>query len=90
MSDMGICEYCKYKDLDMTKNPCLDCSAQLGAFNFDMTEHDAQVRACAIDALVRMVAKYYTMQERAGYYSDTNNMIKQRIADFGEQLKGAD
>lgn len=47
----------------------------------------SDVKAEAIDELVGMVAKYYTMQERAGYYSDTNNMIKQRIADFGEQLK---
>lgn len=46
-------------------------------------------RADAIDELVRMVARYYTAQERAGYYSDTNNMIKQRIADFGEQLKNS-
>lgn len=47
-----------------------------------------QVRADALDDLVRMVSVYYTMQERAGYYSDTNNMIKQRIADFAEKLKG--
>lgn len=40
-----------------------------------------------IDDLVRLVCEYYTMQERAGYCADTNNMIKQRIADFGEQLK---
>lgn len=41
----------------------------------------------ALEDLVRLVCKYYTMQERAGYYSDTNNMIKQRTADFAEQLK---
>lgn len=41
----------------------------------------------AINELVKLVCSYYTMQERAGYYADTNNMIKQRIADFGEQLK---
>ena len=40
-----------------------------------------------INELVKLVCSYYTMQERAGYYADTNNMIKQRIADFGEQLK---
>lgn len=44
-------------------------------------------RADAFDNLVRLVCEYYTMQERAGYCADTNNMIKQRIADFGEQLK---
>lgn len=49
-----------------------------------------EIRADALDDLVRMVSVYYTMQERAGYYSDTNNMIKQRIADFAEQLKGAE
>lgn len=46
-----------------------------------------QGRVDAINALVRLVCEYYTMQERAGYCADTNNMIKQRIADFGEQLK---
>lgn len=41
----------------------------------------------ALEDLVKLVCKYYTMQEKAGYCADTNNMIKQRIADFAEQLK---
>ena len=41
----------------------------------------------ALEDLVKLVCEYYTMQERAGYCADTNNMIKQRVADFAEQLK---
>lgn len=41
----------------------------------------------ALENLVKLVCKYYTMQEKSGYCADTNNMIKQRIADFAEQLK---
>ena len=55
MSNIGICEYCKYKDKDMTQNPCCGCSAQMGAFNFDMTEHDNQIRAEVIDEIIQLV-----------------------------------
>ena len=47
----------------------------------------ADERAKVLDDLVRMVCEYYTIQERAGFCADTNNMIKQRITDFAEQLK---
>lgn len=41
----------------------------------------------ALEDLVKLVCEYYTMQEKAGYCADTNNMIKQRVADFAEQLR---
>lgn len=49
MSDIGICEYCKYVNKDITENPCLHCAANLGAFEFDLSYHDAKIRADAID-----------------------------------------
>lgn len=55
--------------------------------SLDTSKHDEKVYNQALDDLVRLVCEYYTMQERAGYCADTNNMIKQRIADFAEQLK---
>lgn len=52
-----------------------------------LTEYENTIYNKALDDLARIVCKYYTLQQRGGYYADTNNMIKQRIADFAEQLK---
>lgn len=49
--------------------------------------HDKEIYNLALEDLVKLVCEYYTMQEKVGYCADTNNMIKQRIADFAEQLK---
>lgn len=58
MSDIGICEYCKYKDIDMIQNPCFGCSAQMGTFEFDMSEHDKRIRAEVIDEVKELMKKY--------------------------------
>lgn len=49
MSDIGICKYCKHINKDIIEKPCLHCAANLGAFEFDLSEHDAKVRDDAID-----------------------------------------
>lgn len=49
MSNIGICEYCKYKNTDMMQAPCIGCSAQMGAFEFDLSNHDKQIKADAIE-----------------------------------------
>lgn len=58
MSSIGICEYCKHIDKDITEKPCLHCSANMGAFEFDISEHDAKVRADAIDECTKAITNF--------------------------------
>lgn len=72
-------------------NPCEDClckdSGQCSCGRLDKYELYINTYNQALEDLVGLVCEYYTMQERAGYCADTNNMIKQNVADFAEQLK---
>ena len=43
MSDIGICRFCKHMDKDIVQKPCLHCSANTGAFELDLAEHDKQI-----------------------------------------------
>lgn len=55
MSDIGICKYCKHIDKDIIEKPCLHCDARTGAFEFDLSEHDKQIRADVIDSCKTVV-----------------------------------
>lgn len=67
MSSIGICEYCKHIDKDIAEKPCLHCSANLGAFEFDISEHDAKIRADAIDKFKNFIRsnKHYFVGDMA-------------------------
>lgn len=94
MSDIGICEYCKYKDKDMAQNPCYNCSAQMGAFEFDMSEHDEQIKAEVIDKFNNVLKeKHFTLcsiQDEEGYqypsYIELNDIYR-NINEVAEMLK---
>lgn len=53
----------------------------------DLVEWEEQIRAEALDELVKMACEYYTSQEHSGYYADTNNLIKRKIADWADTIK---
>lgn len=79
MSDLGICEYCKYLDKDITQNPCLHCSSNLGAFEFDISEHDKEVRTKVIDEVIsRLLSDYEELD---------NVMVLDIIEGMLEQMK---
>lgn len=55
MSNIGICEFCKYKNTDITQDPCLGCSVEMEAFELDLSEHDKQIRADAFEEVLSII-----------------------------------
>lgn len=66
---------------------CDYCGSCHSEFKARTSDEKRRIYNQALEDLTKLVCEYYTMQERAGYCADTNNMIKQRVADFAEQLK---
>lgn len=58
MSDIGICEYCKYKD--EAAEPCWTCCVEKGNFEIDMAEHDARIRIDAIEEVKSKMISFHT------------------------------
>lgn len=55
MSDIGICRFCKHINKDIIEKPCLHCAANLGEFEFDLSKHDAKIKADVIDSCKTVV-----------------------------------
>lgn len=60
MSDIGICRFCKHINKDIIEKPCLHCAANLGAFEFDLSEHDKKVRAEVIEEVKSKMISFHT------------------------------
>lgn len=74
MSDLGICEYCKYLDKDVTQEPCLHCSSNLGAFEFDISEHDKQIIADEREQIIAELEK--AKKSLVGKYNGSTPMLE--------------
>lgn len=87
MSSMGICEYCKHIDKDIAERPCLHCSVNMGAFEFDLSEHDAKVRTEAIDKFADWLVEHGTLGNRCISDGEITDYGKVYSKIYKEQLK---
>lgn len=88
MSDIGICKYCKHIDKDIIEKPCLHCGANLGAFEFDLSEHDKQIRAEAIEKIKESI-KFRLIGELGleGVRKYGNKNAKQQANSYATVMK---
>ena len=73
MSDISVCAYCKYMSRDVDEEPCLHCAINVGTFQLDLQEHDASVKAEAIDEFVAAY-KEWIVDSSCDDASDCNGM----------------
>lgn len=76
-----------FSSLDNLNKECKNYTNSESKYKELRLKYENEIYNKALDDLARIVCKYYTLQQRAGYCADTNNMIKQRTCDFAEQLK---
>lgn len=96
MSDLGICEYCKHRNVEFSEEPCIDCSLGFNRLEIDFSSHDEKVRADAIDEYnIALHTKYeenkhfaYNVCEGDIYkYEAMANLDLEEIDKIAEQLK---
>lgn len=84
MSDIGICEYCKHIDKDIIEKPCLHCGANLGAFEFDLSEHDAKVIADFTNKLLDTLCNGYCYPTQS-FEDGVIEVVKDAIRDIEQK-----
>lgn len=94
MSDIGICRFCKHIDKDIVQNPCLHCSANMGAFEFDLSDYDKQIRDEVIDEIHKRLEEEIKTNPKViyvdnkDYLSVARGSVLEVIHDTLEQMKG--